>query len=187
MTWHSALWHYNCSSGLLIDRAPCCFRHRYYLSITLWGVFCIVSHYPQFNVELVGTVGFPQLSFGLFPHFVPAKTSECTAVGCKHWLNASLLSYLKELHCHLRSLLQNCPAFNCEEVLQRIPPGVLRIMCHVSQRLNCPLKDMVINALCVIARRRHSPLRQSGTQDTHLHPKVRNPLSGRPSAPSAAF
>lgn len=61
-------------------------------------------------------------------------------------------------------------------------------MCHVSQRLDCPLKDMVINALCVIARRWPSPLRQSGTQDTQSHPKVTNQLSGfRQSARSDAF
>lgn len=36
-----------------------------------------------------------------------------------------------------------------------MPSGMLRFMCHASQRLDCPLKDMVINALCVIARRWH--------------------------------
>lgn len=30
-------------------------------------------------------------------------------------------------------------------------------MCNVFQRLDCPLKDMEINALCVIARRWHPP------------------------------
>lgn len=78
--------------------------------------------------------------------------------------------------------------FSCQEVLQQMPPGTLRFMCHVSQRLDCPPKDMVINALCVIARRWHSPLRQSGTQDTHLHPKVTDQLSCcRQSAQSGAF
>lgn len=37
------------------------------------------------------------------------------------------------------------------------PPGMPRFMCNVSQRLDCPLKDTVINALCVTARRWHSP------------------------------
>lgn len=71
----------------------------------------------------------------------------------------------------------NLTAFNCQKAVQRIPPGTVRFMCHVSQRSDCPLKDMVINALCVIARRWYSPPRQSGTQDTHLHPKVTNQLS----------
>lgn len=82
---------------------------------------------------------------------------------------------------------QNPPLLNCQEVLQKIPPGTLRFMCHVSQRLDCPLKDMVINALCVIARGWHSPLHQCGTQDTQLHPKVTNQLSRRQSAQSDAF
>lgn len=69
-----------------------------------------------------------------------------------------------------------------------MPSGMLRFMFHASQRLDCPLKDMVINALCVIARRWHSPPRQSGIQDTHLHPKVTNQLSRhRQSAQSDAF
>lgn len=54
-------------------------------------------------------------------------------------------------------------------LLVRVSPGMFRFMCHVSHRFDCPLKDIVINALCVIARRWESVPRQSATQDIHLH------------------
>lgn len=52
-----------------------------------------------------------------------------------------------------RSSSHNTPAFSRYDVLQQAPRGTISFICHVSQRLDCPppTKDMVINALRVIA------------------------------------
>lgn len=81
-------------------------------------------------------------------------------------------------HAFSVTIFHNPTAFNCQKAEQQIPPGIVRFMYHVSQRLDCPLKDMVINALYVIARRWNNPLHQSGTQDIHSYPKITNQLSG---------
>lgn len=66
--------------------------------------------------------------------------------------------------------------FNWEEEEAWCPPETLRFICHVFQRLDCPLKDIVINALYVKARRCRSPRVQSGARDTRSHPKATNQL-----------
>lgn len=56
------------------------------------------------------------------------------------------------------SFSQNPHSFSCKKCCSRSlnPPGTPRFMCHVSQRLDCPLKDMVIKVTNQLSGCRHS-------------------------------